>query len=156
MTHLHDYLLDHSGWDWPALLRHWTWLVPPRFAPWMVNRFGDVIMKLPDGGIHHLDIGNGSLQRVADNRDAFLARCENAEEVNFFLMIPLVDQLVGDSRVLGAGQCYSYGVAPAFGGTYTWDNVLIKPIADHYDTFGPMHMLTKNVPDGTTIEFTTE
>ena len=151
-----DYLLQHAGWDWSVLLRHWTWLVPPRFAPWMVNRFGDVIMKLPDGSIQHLDIGNGSIERVAENRDAFSALCDDPDQANFFLMIPLVDKLVEAGCTLQTGQCYSYRIAPVFGGSYTADNVLIKSIADHYDTFGPLHMLTKDIPDGTDIEFTTE
>ena len=71
-------------------------------------------------------------------------------------MIPLVDKLVEAGCTLQTGQCYSYRVAPAFGGSYTADNALIKSIADHYDTFGPLHMLTKDIPDGTDIEFTTK
>ena len=156
MIEISDYVLDHTGWDWSTLLHHWTWLVPSKFAPWMVNRFGDVIMKLPDGSIHHLDIGNGSIRRVADNRDAFCTLCDDPAEADFFLMVALVDQLVAASRTIEAGHCYSYRVAPAFGGTYTLDNVLIKAVADHYDTFGPMHMLTKDIPNGTPIEFTTK
>jgi hypothetical protein len=155
MIDLENYLLDHAGWDWSALLRHWRWLVPLRFAPWLVNRFGDVIMKLPDRSIHHLDIGNGSFKRVADNRDQFSVRCEDPDEANFFLMISLIDQLVAAGRTLQPGQCYSYAVAPAFGGTYASENVLIKSISDHYDIFGPLHRLTKDIPDGTVIEFTT-
>ena len=150
------YLLDYSDWDWSAPLRDWTWLVPSDFAPWLVNRFGDVIMELPGGSIHHFDVGNGSIERVADNRDAFSKRCEDPDEANFFLMTPLIDQLVAAARALQSGQCYSYWVAPAFGGGYTLDNVFVKSIPDHYAAFGQMHMLTKDVPDGTTIEFTTE
>ena len=156
MTDIRDYLLEHAAWDWAALLQHWTWLVPAKFAPWMVNRFGDVIMTLPDGSIHHLDVGNGSIERVADNREAFSSLCDDPEQANFFLMIPLVDQLVAAGRVLERGHCYSYRVAPAFGGTYTLDNVVVKAVPDHFDAFGPLHMLTKDVPDGTRIEFTTE
>jgi hypothetical protein len=36
------------------------------------------------------------------------------------------------------------------------DNVLIKTVADHYDTFGPMHMLAQDIPNGAPIEFTTK
>lgn len=155
MIDIRDYTLDHGAWDWPVLLRHWTWLVPSEFAPWMVNCFGDVIMKLPDGSIHHLDIGNGSIERVADNRDAFSSLCDDPKQANFFLMVPLVDQLVAAGRTLQNGQCYSYRIAPAFGGQYMLDNVLVKLMPDHYDAFGPLHRLTKDVPDGTQIEFTT-
>ena len=156
MIDLHGYLLEHETWDWATLLRHWKWLLPKQAAPWMVNRFGDVIMELPDGSIHHLDIGGGLIKPAAANRAAFRALCEDAEQANFYFMIPLVDELVAAGRTLAPGQCYSYWVAPAFEGTYTLDNVLIKSVADHYDTFGPMHMLTKDIPDGTLIEFTTK
>jgi len=153
--HVHDYLLDHADWQWMELLRHWTWLVPPTFTVWLVNRFGDLVIQLDDGSIHHLDIGAGSLEQVADTRDEFCDRLNDPEEATFFLMIPLVDDLVSAGRFLGPGECYSFNVAPAFQGSYTPDNFVVRSIAEHYNIFGPQHLLTKDIPNGTRIRFTT-
>jgi hypothetical protein len=29
---VHDYLIDHSGFDWEHLLSGWEWLLPPEFS----------------------------------------------------------------------------------------------------------------------------
>ena len=152
---INDYLLEHESWHWRELLQHWTWLLPPSFTVWMVNRFGDLFIRLDDGTIHHLDTGSGTLRQVAATRDEFCGICDDPEQANFFLMVPLVDELVAAGRTLGPGECYSYQLAPAFEGTFTPDNVVVRPIADHYNIFGPQHLLTKDIPDGTSIEFTT-
>jgi len=152
---IHDYLLDHADWKWPELLVQWTWLVPPTFTVWLVNRFGDLFIQFDDGSIHHLDVGAGSLRQVAGTRGRFCDLINDPEQANFFLMIPLVDDLAAAGRIVGPGECYSFHVAPAFQGTYTLDNLVVRPIADHYNIFGPLHMLTKDIPDGTRIQFTT-
>jgi len=69
-------------------------------------------------------------------------------------MISLVDQLVAVGKTLGAGQCYSYHQLPVLGGEYTTDNIIIKDIAFHYASFGPIHESIKNLPDGTRVTFT--
>ncbi len=153
MPDLHDYLLDHATWDWPVLLRKWTWLVPPSFTPWIVNRFGDLFIILGDASIHHLDIGVGTLYQVAPNRDEFCKLIDDSENSNNWLMIPLVDQLVAANKTLSVGECYSYRLAPAFGGSYTIENTKVLPVAQHYDTFGPLHELAKDVPNGTQVQF---
>ena len=152
---INDYLLEHTGWQWRDLLQHWTWLLPPSFTVWMVNRFGDLFIRFDDGTIHHLDTGSGTLRQVAATRDEFCAICDDPEQANFFLMVPLVDELVAAGRTLRTGECYSYQLAPAFEGTFTPDNVVVRTIADHYNIFGPQHLLTKDIPDGTSIQFTT-
>jgi hypothetical protein len=48
---IQDYLIDHTHYDWPNLLVGWTWLLPPKFTVWLVNRFGDLFLVLPDDSI---------------------------------------------------------------------------------------------------------
>jgi hypothetical protein len=52
-----DYLIDQSGIDWPKTLASWSWLVPPEFTLWLVNRFADLFIVLADGTVHMLDVG---------------------------------------------------------------------------------------------------
>jgi hypothetical protein len=47
-----DYLIDQSGIDWPKALASWSWLLPPEFTLWLVNRFADLFLVLPDGSVH--------------------------------------------------------------------------------------------------------
>jgi hypothetical protein len=68
---INDYLIEQSGIDWPVVLSGWSWLLPSKFTLWLVNRFADLFLVLPDGSIHVLDIGAGTLTRVADSRDDF-------------------------------------------------------------------------------------
>ena len=149
------YLLDHHDWQWQELLQHWASLLPPAYTVWLVNRLGDLFLQVGDGSIQHLDVGAGTLRQVAAKREEFCQLLCDPEQADFFLMIPLVDELVAAGRVLGPGECYSYRLAPAFQGSYTLENLVIRSVSEHYHVFGPQHFLTKDLPDGTDIEFTT-
>ena len=66
-----DYLIDQDGIDWPRVLSDWSWLLPPMATVWLVNRFADLFLILEDGSVHMLDVGAGTLCRVAESRDDF-------------------------------------------------------------------------------------
>ena len=48
---IHDYLIDQTGLDWPALLEEWRWLLPPEFTVWLFTRAGDLFIQVPDDSI---------------------------------------------------------------------------------------------------------
>ncbi len=150
---LHDYLIDHSGFDWPKLLEHWQWRLPAKFEVWLVNRFGDLFLILDDGSVHRLDIGDGVLTKVAENRDDFCKKADDADTASDWLMIPLVDRLVAAGKTLQPGQCYCYRLLPILGGGYGVDDFDIKDVAFLYAASGPIHERIKDLPDGTQIEF---
>lgn len=150
---IHDYILDHRGFDWPELLRSWAWLLPRQFTIWIVNRFGDLFIVLGDGTIHMLDVGAGLLKKVAENRDDFGAKLDENDNANDWLMIPLVDRLVESGVTLKERECYSYRQPPVLGGDYTIDNTVVLPIHQHYAAYGGIHELIKDVPDGTEVTF---
>src|SRR5262249_54875629 len=68
---INDYLIEQSGIDWPTVLHDWSWLLPHKFKVWLVNRFADLFLVLPDRSVHMLDVGAGTLTRMADSRDDF-------------------------------------------------------------------------------------
>jgi hypothetical protein len=76
---INDYLIDQTEKDWGALLRDWVPPLPSSFTLWLVNRFGDAfVVSDDDGSVHMLDVGGGTLARVADNRGvALLHRAGN-------------------------------------------------------------------------------
>jgi len=153
MARIADYTVDHRGLDWPDLLASWAWLVPRQFTVWIMNRFGDLFLVFEDGSVHMLDVGRGSLERVADNRDDFANRVDEGTNANEWLMIPLVDELRKAGVVPGPTECYSYVQLPVLGGDYTRGNTRVVSIAHHYKAFGPIHETIKDIPDGTVVKF---
>ncbi len=144
---IHDYLIDHDGFDWPSLIAEWTWLVPNQFTVWLMNRFGDLFLVFEDGSVHMLDVGRGSLEQVANSREEFQAKVDEDDNANDWFMIPLVDQLVAAGMTRKEGECYSYKQLPVLSGDYTVENACALPIAQHYGAYGSIHNQIKDLPD---------
>jgi hypothetical protein len=148
---LTDYLIDHSSFDWSILLCEWTWLLPPSFTAWLMNRFGDLFIVLEDETVHMLDVGTGTLRKIAENRADFAEMLDDAENANNWLMIPLIDQLIARGLMLGEGQCYSYKQPPVLGGNYELENIFVLSIQEHYGAYGSIHRQLKDLPDGAQV-----
>jgi hypothetical protein len=153
---VHDYLIDHAGFNWPNLLKDWTWLLPNEFTVWIMNRFGDVFIVLDDGTVHILDVEGGTLKRVADSRDDFCVKVDTDDNANDWLMIPLIDRLVAAGMTLEPGECYHHKMPPIVGGEYTIENTTTIDIAEHLGFYGSIHQQLKDVPDGTPVELKVE
>jgi len=149
---IHDYLINHSSFDWPALLKEWHWLLPPKFTVWLLTRTGDLYIKLPDGSIHMLDVGSGKLSRVADSLEEACAKIDKPEVAKEWLMIPVVDQLVASGCALGPDQCYSYRVLPVLGGSYAPEGRVLLPIREHFGAWGSLHRQIAALPDGAQVK----
>lgn len=146
-----DYLIDQSGIDWPKALASWSWVLPPEFTLWLVNRFADLFLVLPDGTVHMLDVGGGTLTKLADNRDDFGAKIDEDDNANQWLMIPLVDDMVAAGVVLQPGQCYGFRTPPVLGGDYTVENAAPLPVWDYLGACGSIHEQLRDVPDGSRV-----
>lgn len=146
-----DYLIDQSGIDWPKALASWSWLLPPKFTVWLVNRFADLFLVLPDGTVHMLDVGAGTLTQLAGSRDDFAAKIEEDDNANQWLMIPLVDEMAAAGVVLQPGQCYGFKTPPVLGGDYTVENAGPLPVWDYLGAYGSIHEQLRDVPDGTQV-----
>lgn len=148
---IHDYLIDHRGFDWPSLLRNWIWLVPSEFTVWLMNRYGDLVIVTKDGKVHFLDVGSGTLELTAQSRDDFREKIDQDGNANDWLMIPLVDKLVAAGMTLGQSECYGYKIMPILGGDYTVENSFVVPVAEHYGVCAAVHQQTKDLPNGTKV-----
>src|SRR5262245_44785704 len=105
---IQNYLIDHSGCNWRALLAPWKWLMPPEFNVWLVNRVGDLFLFLPDKSIHMLDVGAGTITRVADSEEHFCRMLdEDPSLAEKWFRVSLVDSMTKAGIRLGPGQCYS-------------------------------------------------
>jgi hypothetical protein len=145
---VHDYLIDHAGFDWPQLLAGWARLLPREFTVLLMNRFGDLFLVYSDGTVHMLDVGGSTVDCVAASRDDFWTRINQDDNANQWLMIPLVDKLVAAGLTLGPGQCYGYKLPPVLGGTYSVENTAMLPITEHLAFSADLHEQLGSVPDG--------
>ena len=146
-----DYLIDQRGIEWSKVLASWSWLLPPKFTLRLVNRFADLFLVLPDGTVHMLDVGAGTLTKLADSRDDFGAKIDEDDNANQWLMIPLVDKMVAAGAVLQPGQCYGFKTPPVLGGDYTVENAGPQPVWDYLGAYGSIHEQLQDVPDGSQV-----
>ena len=146
-----DYLIDQRDIDWNGALSTWFWLVPQELTLWLVNRFADLCLVFPDGAVHLLDIGLGTLTRVAESRDDFCRQCDETETAAEWLMIPLVDRMVAAGMTLQPGQCYGFKRPSVLGGDYTVENMAPISIADYLGAYGSIHEQLRDLPDGTEV-----
>lgn len=148
---IYDYLIDQEAIDWPQVLSSWSWLLPPVFTLWMVNRFANLFIVLDDASIHMVDVGIGTLTKLAESRDDFAMRVDEADNAEQWFMIPLVDELVAAGVLLGQDQCYGFKKPPVLGGEYTLDNISPIAISDYLGAYGSIHEQLKDVPDGAEV-----
>jgi hypothetical protein len=148
---LRDYILEHSGVAWSRCLQNWAWLLPQEFTLWIVTRFCDLLIVLPDGTVHILDVGGGTLKKVARSRDEFGEKIDEGDNANYWLMIPLVDQLLAAGMTLGPGQCYAFKQPTVLGGEFEPSNVSVMDIEQYLASLGLLHQQIKGLPDGTQV-----
>jgi hypothetical protein len=146
-VNVHDYLIDQSGIDWSRILSGWWWLVPREFTLWLVNRFADLFLVFPDGSVHMLDVGVGSIAKVAECRGEFSSKIDQDDNANQWLMIPLVDDMVAAGMHLRPGECYGFKQPPVLGGHYTVENIGVFSIADYLGAYGSIDEQLRNVGD---------
>lgn len=148
---IEHYLIDQTGIDWEKALLGWSWLVPPKFTLWLVNQLADLFLVFPDGTVHMLDVGTGTLTRVAENREDFNVRIDDEDNANDWLAIPLVDKLVAAGIRLQPGECYGFKKLPILGGDYTVENLAPLSVWDYLGAYGSIHEQLRDSPDGTEV-----
>ena len=137
---INDYLLERGDSDWAALLADWNWILPPRFTLWLVNRYGDLFLLLPeDGGVCMVDVGAGTLRRIARDQEQFDSLLRQGNNANEWLMIPLVDDCIAAGLELPPGHCYGFRQPPALGGAYEVGNTEVVDLYSHYSNLGQLH-----------------
>ncbi len=149
--HVEDHLVDHSEVDWAVVLSPWHWFLPSELTVWLMNRFGDLFIVLDDGTVHMFDVGGGTLERLADSRDAFCDLLDRDDNANQWLLIPLVEKLAASGKLLKPGYCYGYLQSPVLGGDYTVENTIVVPIAEHFGVNGSIHEQIRDLPDGSKV-----
>jgi hypothetical protein len=150
-VNIEDYLIDQEGKDWADLLTSWGPLLPESFTIWLVNRIGDVFAVFDDDSVNILDVGRGTLERVADNRDDFATKIDLDDNLNGWLMTDLVDRCMAAGLTLSPNQCYGFRVPPMLGGDYCVENISPTDLSVHYSFLADICLQAKDLPDGTRV-----
>ena len=146
-----DYLIDLEGKDWEELLIGWRFLLPESFNVWLVNRVGDVFAVFEDDSVHMLNVGRGTIERVADNCEDFVTRIDRDDHVDTWMRAPLVNRCVKAGLKLGKDQCYGFKLPPMLGGSYKVENVVLMDLQQHYSLLADLCEQTVELPDGTKV-----
>ena len=133
------YRLDTTGVDWGNALRTWRWLLPPRFSVLYVNYFADLTLLFEDGSVHWLDVWNGCLMRLGDNRDAAAEWILNEDNARVVLVLPVVNLLRRKGVLLQPGQCYGFKVPLVSGGEQKLANIGPMPLVEYLIAQGEVH-----------------
>jgi hypothetical protein len=148
---INDYLIDQSGLDLNKLLSPWHGKLPREFTLWMVNRFGDLFLRMDDGSIWSFRMDEGELSRLADNRDHFADLVNQEDNANEWFLIPLVDQLVAAGYRLEAGQCYGFVVPPVISGEYATKNIRPITLREYYSFLADCYKQIEHLSDGAQV-----
>lgn len=149
---LDNYILDQTRFDWPEILKSWSWLIPAEFTVWIVNRFGDLFIVLEDGQVFQLRMDDGKFERLAASKDEFCTKIDKNGNASEWLYIPLVDELVAEEINLTDSQCYGFVQYPVVGGDYVAKNVKPISVAEYISFMGEFYEKIKDFPDGANVE----
>ena len=135
------------------LLKFWRWLVSTSLDPVCVTKLGDLFLADQSGSVWFLDVGAGSIKKVAESTDAWTRTLSDPHQVNLWSARPLVEKLENAGLKLQEGECYTYWQSPMMGGEYEVRNFKVVPIKTHFNIWGPLLESVKDLPDGARIRF---
>ncbi|SRR6266496_3033060 len=139
--------------DAVGLLKFWRWLIPESLNPVCVTKLGDLFLADESESVWFLDVGTGSLERIADSTDAWTRTLSDPNQLNLWSAGPLVEKLEKAGLRLQEGECYTYWQSPMMGGEYDVRNFKVVPIQMHFNIWGPLLESVKDLPDGTRVRF---
>jgi hypothetical protein len=94
----------------------WAGVISGRVAPAFMSKFGTWFLRRPEGHVEMLDVFTGTLERMADSYEAFVAEVNEQWWQEAYLLSELVFKLHEAGKVPGPKQCYALAPHPALGG----------------------------------------
>jgi hypothetical protein len=107
---------EFSQDDCRRWLEPWSWLVGGVLAPEWLNKFGSWFFRRPEGHVEMLDVLTGTIEKVADSYQQFIAFANQPAWQEVYLLSRRVYELHERGTIPGAGQCYALAPHPLLGG----------------------------------------
>jgi hypothetical protein len=102
--------------DFRRWMSVWEGIISGPVAPALMNKFGTWFLRRPEGHVEMLDVLTGSVERIAESYEAFVADVNEQWWQEAYLLSELVFQLHETGKIPGPGQCYALAPHPAVGG----------------------------------------
>lgn len=147
MVHTADFLPDDLIAD--VDLTPWADILPKEHRVLKANLFGDMFLAGAEGSVHMLDVGVGTVTKIATTEEEFRLFCLIDEDG--WLLRPLIGSCREAGMHLSKGQCYAFTTLPLFGGQYEPDNVWVCSWRDWISFTASIYSQTKELPDGATV-----
>jgi hypothetical protein len=96
-------------------IQPWIGVIGGRVAPAFLSKFGTWFLRRPEGHVEMLDVFTGTVQRMADRYDDFVAEVNQQWWQEVYLLSELL-RLHDADKIPGSGQCYALAPHPAVGG----------------------------------------
>lgn len=151
-NNLEDFLVKFDNSSADRLISDWIWLIGNDKTPILVSALGDVFLRNAKDNVFWLNVGEGTLDLVANGIEEFENKLKDIDQVNEWFMIDLIEELKNSGQELNDRQVYSYKKLPVLGGDYSADNFEATDIEVHFCFAGQIHKQVKDLPPGTKIE----
>ncbi|WP_074539531.1 DUF1851 domain-containing protein [Cellulophaga baltica] len=149
-----DLKVDFSHIDQNRLTESWSWLIGMDKTPVLISSIGDLFLRDKNGICYWLNVGEGIIEKVADNVDEFKAKLKDNEQVDDWFLIGLVEKLKESGLELSDKNLYGFKKLPVLGGEYEPENFELTDIEVHFELAGQIHKKIKDLPDGTKVNIT--
>ena len=146
-----DLKVNFSNFKNRNILESWNWLIGNDKTPILVSSIGDVFLEDRNEKIYWLNVGEGIIEKVAENKAAFKEKLNNKEVVNEWFLVELVAELKKGGMELTENKLYGFKKLPVLGGDYEVANFELTDIEVHFDLSGQIHKQVKDLPNGTKV-----
>jgi hypothetical protein len=133
------------------LSTHWSWLLPSDMEPVMCTVFGDWFLSDGNGTIHHLDLLEGCVNRVADMRGDFEHLLNDQNQIDTWFLPGFVSSLKAHGVMRSPGQCYGYKIHPILGGPIESANLVLMDFHAWQQICSQLHEQLRKLPPGTRL-----
>ena len=146
-----DLKVDYSNIDNTEFLESWHWLIGNDKTPILISSIGDVFLEDKSEKVYWLNVGEGIIEKVAENKADFKSKISNNEIVSEWFLVELVAELKKMGLELSKNKLYGYKKLPILGGLYEPQNFELTDIEVHFELSGQIHKQVKNLPKGTKV-----
>lgn len=151
-----DLKVDFSYIDLKRITESWDWLIGNDKTPILVSSIGDIFLEDRKGKCYWLNVGEGIIEKVAEDKTEFKEKLNNNEIVSEWFLVELVAELKKEGLELTEKKLYGYKKLPVLGGEYEPENFELTDIEVHFELSGQIHKQIKDLPDGTKVKIVNE